>query len=333
MLIALIWLLSIATWLWLVVRVFSTSGVVAGLFTVFIWPSAIVSVVRQWNDPENSVARPFFATLIASVALYTFALRGVNELLAEHEARLAKGSGMTVADLVDDDDPISESIRLRAALEAMASQRGEVSIPPAHATLAIPAHFRLIPRSAIDRVATEVSGGMLEPTIVGWLVHDSVSNTDLVEDEDAWLIEVSYAPIGHVSASDDADLAGAALAEENRRLMAEYGGGDFSFVSFAHTPAWRADIGALTWGERLSYVDEPDPLIDCYASKPTREGVIEFFVEYMPERRSELCLRSVRLMAASTRFDPDWSWDDYSFFTDRRAGADFEDLVTGAAFE
>lgn len=330
MLIALIWIVSIVCWLWLVLRVFRVSGALSGVIALLLWPLAIIDVVRHWNDDENTVAWPWFATLLASVALYAFALRGFNEFVADQDARFAKAqAGAPMDAFHDEDDPVSDAIRLRQALEQLQVQRGEVSIAAAHATLSIPRHFRLVPRRSLEALSTQLGGGQIEPRVFGWLVHDSV---DLVDD-DAWFVEVAYAPIGHVSASDAQDLASADLVEANRELTAQYADGEYAFDAFEHVPSWRDDIGTLAWGETLEYSDEPEKLIDCYAAKPTRAGVIEFMVEYMSKSRSELCLRSVRLMAASTRFDAGWAWQDYSFWRDERAGADFADLVTGAAFE
>ncbi|HVF35918.1 MAG TPA: DUF2167 domain-containing protein, partial [Candidatus Saccharimonadia bacterium] len=247
----------------------------------------------------------------------------------EQDARLAKAAGSPMQSLDAADDPVSEAIRLRQAFEQLEVQRGIVTIGAAHATLSIPTHFRLVPRRSIEALSTRLGGGPVERDLFGWLVHDSVD----LADDDAWFIAVSYSPIGHVSASDAEDLSSPDLVEANRKLTAQYAGGEYAFDAFEHVPAWREDIGTLAWGETLAYTDNSEKLIDCYAVKPTRAGVIAFMAEYMPKARSELCLRSVRLMAASTRFDAGWGWDDYSFFRDSRAGADFADVVTGAAFE
>ncbi|HET9484566.1 MAG TPA: DUF2167 domain-containing protein [Xanthomonadales bacterium] len=327
--IVLLWVASIFCWLWLVVRVSRASGTLPAVLAFVVWPIAIIDVIKHWKDEANSVAWPYFATLIATVALYTFALRGFNEFVAEQDARLSKAAGGSMQQFVDEDDPISDEIRLRQAIEGMEVRRGEVSIPEAHAKLDIPEHFRLVPRRSLDAVAVQLGGEATDPNVFGWLVHDSVH----LLDDDAWFIEVTYTPIGHVAAGDAEDLAGEDLVEANREITAQYSGGEYTFASFAHVPAWREDIGTLAWGERLKYSDEPEPLIDCYAAKPTRAGVITFLAEYMPEGRSELCLRSVRLMAARTHFDPDWSWHDYSFWRDPRSGSELADLVTGAAFE
>ncbi len=327
MLIVFLWIASIVCWLWLVVRVFRASGALIGILTLLFWPLAIIDVVRHWNDRDNSVAWPYFATLIASVALYTFALRGINTFLEEQE-RLAKGD--SIADFVDEDDPVSAQIRLQQAFSRLQIQRGEVSIPDAHATLAIPQHFRLIPRRSVDGLMMELGVEPVPDTLFGWLVHDSVELTDF---DDAWLIEAHYRPIGHVGESDAADLADPHVYSKTRRLTDLYGAGEYTFEKFAHEPVFLAGTGTLTWGETLHYAEDREQLIDCYAMKPTREGVLQFHVEFMEERRSELCLRSVRLMAQSTRFDRDWGWNDYSFFRDSRSGSDLADLVSGAAFE
>lgn len=326
-LVILVWVAFAACWLWLVIRVFSVSGVLSGILTFLFWPVAIIDTVRNWSDPPNSVARPFFATLLTFVALYAFALRFGAEVMDAHEAMLAKGDGGVFA--ATEDDPASVEIRLRQALSRLQVQRGEVSIPQAHATLAVPTHFRLVPKRSVEALAVELGGSAPDPDLFGWLVHDSVD----LADDDAWFIEVRYSAIGHVSESDPTELGGPELVEANREITERYADGTYRFDAFAHPPTWREDIGTLAWGETLSYTDEPEPLIDCYAVKPTREGVIEFTVEYMDQDRSELCLRSVRLMAASTRFDPGWAWDDYSFWRDKRSGSDFADVVTGAVYE
>jgi uncharacterized membrane-anchored protein len=326
-LIILLWVAFAACWLWLVIRVFSASGLLAGILAFICWPVAIIDTIKHWNDPPNSVARPFFATLLAFAALWTFALRFQVEVMEAHEAMLAKGDGGVLG--AAEGDPESMAMRLRQAMSRLQVQRGEVSIPQAHATLAIPQHFRLVPKRSIEALAAELGGYPPDPDLFGWLVHDSVD----VADDDAWFIEVHYNDVGHVSESDPEELGGPELVAANREVTDRYAGGEYRFESFAHAPTWREDIGTLAWGETLSYSDEPEALVDCYAVKPTREGVIEFVVEYMEKERSELCLRSVRLMAASTRFDPGWAWEDYSFWRDKRSGSDFADVVTGAVFE
>ncbi|HVF62905.1 MAG TPA: hypothetical protein VNE58_02790, partial [Casimicrobiaceae bacterium] len=112
MLIALLWIVSLVCWLWLVVRVFRASGALSGIIAFLLWPLAIIDVVRHWKDDTNSVAWPWFATLLASVALYTFALRGFNEFVAEQDARLVKAAGSPMQSFQDEDDPVSDEIRL-----------------------------------------------------------------------------------------------------------------------------------------------------------------------------------------------------------------------------
>jgi uncharacterized membrane-anchored protein len=326
-LIIFLWVVFAGCWLWLLVRVFSASGFLAGALTFICWPVAIIDTIKHWNDPPNSVARPFFATLLAFAALYTFALRGAAAFLAEHEAMLAKSGG--VGQFQDDEDPVAAEIRLRQAVDRLQVQRGEISIAQAHATLAIPEHFRLVPRRSLDALIAELGGESLHPDVFGWLVHDSVH----LADDDAWFVEVSYSRIGHVAASDPGELGDPGLAEEARTLTTEYAD-NYAFEDFVHAPQWRDDIATLTWGEAIRYSDEgsDETLIDCYAAKPTREGLIEYVVEYVDPKRGELCLRSVRLMAALTRFDAGWAWDDYSFWRDKRSGHALTDVVTRGAY-
>jgi hypothetical protein len=312
--------------IWLVVQVARTAGAGWAILTFFFSPAAGLLLVRDWDDAK-SIA-PAYLVAMATLALYLFvAIPQMRDAMGD--AALMAGQGDGVHQLIDGDDPEADAMRLRQALGRVQFQRGEISIPAAHATLAIPRHFKLVPRASIEMLAADLDGTPPAPHVFGWLVHETVD----LADEDSWLVEVAYVPIGHVAEGDADELDDPALAEANRLATEGYAEGEYAFDSFLRAPAWREDIGTLAWGEWLEYADEPDKLLDCYAVKPTREGVIMFLAEYMPAARAELCERSVRLLAASTRFDRDWDYRDYSFWRDDRSGSGLADLVTGAAFE
>ena len=312
--------------IWLVVQVARTAGAGWAVLTFFFSPAAGLLLLRDWDDAK--AIAPAYLVAMGTLALYLFvAIPQLREAVGDGALLANQGGGMQ--QFADDEDPEAAAMRLRQALGRVQYQRGEVSIPAAHATLAIPRHFKLVPRRSIEALTAELDGTPPAPQVFGWLVHESID----LADEDSWFIEVGYLPIGHVAASDASTLEDPALAEKNREVTAEYAGGEYAFDSFSRAPAWRDDIGTLAWGEWLKYADEPDKLLDCYAMKPSREGVVTFLVEYMPASRTELCERSVRLMAASTRFDRDWGYGDYAFWRDSRSGSELADLVTGAAFE
>lgn len=68
--------------IWMVIKIARSSGILAVL-TFFFWPLALVSLVRNWGDPDTDIRIPFFATVAALVLSVVMANRGVDQVMIE----------------------------------------------------------------------------------------------------------------------------------------------------------------------------------------------------------------------------------------------------------
>ena len=68
--------------IWMVVKIARGSALLA-IATFFIWPLAIVSLFRNWRDPDTDIRIPFFAFMLALGLSLFMAKRGVNQAYIE----------------------------------------------------------------------------------------------------------------------------------------------------------------------------------------------------------------------------------------------------------
>lgn len=313
----------LVAYVWLVIRCFKADGALIGLLTALFPLVAIISVI-QHRGTSASVARPFVWMLLGTVGMWATTMHLVAEAQKQLMAAAEQDGAMTIEDLVAGDDPIRARIRLAQAQASVAFQRGEVSLPMAHAKLDVPQHFRFAPRPGLAAMAAQL-GTELPGDLVGWLVHDSVS----LEDDDAWFVAVSWKDIGHVAQSEPDELSTALLTPALKATIDASSDGSYQFAAFAHAPKWRAEDGLLAWGESYAF-DDGSTGVDCYALRPASEGALEFAIEDFdatPES-TELCLRAVRLGAAKVRYDRGYRYGDYSFWKHSRSGADLAEMIT-----
>lgn len=215
-----------------------------------------------------------------------------------------------------------DELALQNEVSLLSYRFGGVEFVDAHALLQLPRGFRWAHRFALTRIAA-LRGTPIEPLSLGWVVHERVD----LADPTAWYVELLWIESGHMAlppaggdfASVLAPLAGQPLADGSGRSL----GVD------AYAPTWIADSGTLTWAVH----DDPlslDPGADLLAAKPLRHGVLLFVAHNLDEARHELGLRATRLLAASTRPDPNWSHADFQAGSDQQADQPLFDWVLGA---
>lgn len=79
---ALYYLFAFVMIIWMVIKISRGSGLLA-IATFFIWPLAIVSLVRNWGDKDTDIRIPFFACVLA-LGLSVFMVgRGVDRAMIE----------------------------------------------------------------------------------------------------------------------------------------------------------------------------------------------------------------------------------------------------------
>lgn len=324
-------LLSLAglIYLFMVTRVWQASRKLAVGMMLFM-PTGLYVLVRYWHDRELGVRVPLlaaFAMFGASAALLAPDLRRLEVYASEAEAATTPPAPKARAG-----DGPDDRLRLSIALARLPQRAGRVEIEAARAAIEVPPHFRFVDRAGLQALYEEI-GAELSPSSVGWLVHDEVD----LGAEEAWFVEVEWLGDGYVGENGFAARPRAQVLAEAQNAIArlsERQGGEaqgFSLVRYAEEPAFDAERDSATWVEELAYAGDAEHRLDCYAAKLGRSGALLFSILEVGMRRQELCLRSVRLVAGRTRFDPGQAYADHSSLFDRKANYDLAAMISGAA--
>lgn len=307
-----------------VVRVWRRSYI-EGFLMVFFWPIGLYALFKYWGEKEDSPRTPLLLALAvfgvwASIIGWGFMhtptqiASGDEEMMSPAE----EGGGDTIAD----------HVKRSVAIANLRRQTGSVDIPDAPVSIDVPEHFRFIDRASL---LNAFSGTDDEPddSTVGWLVHERV---DLSSDQ-AWHVEVNYLGDGYVASSDFAPLGGDALlarAQESARKLAEGDDEGAQLLRFAEAPTFDPASARVNWVEEVAQRGHSSPTLDCYAIHLGRKGAVFFSIIDAAAKRQELCLRSVRMLAAHAHFGPGQTYADHSRALDRNAPYTLADLVSGA---
>lgn len=315
-----------------VTRVWQASKGLAIGMLLFL-PVGLYVLVRHWSDKDLGARLP----LLAAVALFgvSWALFARDAQEFRRYADEPEGSEAAAPPApakARAGDALDERLRLSIALARLRPQGGRVEIAPAAATIEVPAHFRFVDRDGLQALYEDV-GGSLGLTSVGWLVHESVE----LGSEDAWFVEIEWLGDGYVRENGFATRTSAQLlvdAQDAAARLSERRGADepdFRLVRYVEVPSFDVGRDSATWVEELAYEGDDEHRLDCYAVKLGRRGALLFSILEVGTKRRELCLRSVRLAANRTTFDPGQAYADHSRLFDRKAEYDLAAIVSGAA--
>lgn len=207
--------------------------------------------------------------------------------------------------------------------------QGKLLLSDTGAELVVPAHWRFVEAAPLREA---LSGTKHFPGlgVIGWLVHERV---DIAQLDTIWYVEVYAEQMGHVSAKgvDDSDLEyrkGEATSKLSSQAMTA-GDASFSFSKFVEAPKYDSAFDRAVWVNEMSYPGETELLLDCYAVKLGKEAQIWFRMREQFAGVRELCVRSVRLMAAKTTFGADLSYSDYTWLVDDGSGFDLGEVIAG----
>jgi hypothetical protein len=78
-LLLLLMFLTFAFNIWLLVRIWKSSPLIA-IISFFFFPASIISLVQNWDDEELDVRVPFFATCGAYLALVLVATKMMSKI-------------------------------------------------------------------------------------------------------------------------------------------------------------------------------------------------------------------------------------------------------------
>lgn len=326
-------LLSLAglIYLFAVARLWSSNKGLAIGALLFL-PIGLYALVRYWNDKDVSVRVPLLAAIALFGVSWGLFARDLQQLERYASEEGVEGAVSPVSAKLRASDALDDKLRLSIALAKLPLRNGRVEIAPAPAAIEVPPHFRFIDRAGLETMYQEI-GGSLEHSTVGWLVHESV---DLGTDG-AWFVEVEWLGDGYVRATGFADRTPVQMLTEARSAVAKLSerqgedAQDFQLVRYAETPVFDADGDHATWVEELAYEGENEHRLDCYAAKLGRGGALLFSILEIGMKRQELCLRSVRLAAGRTAFDPGQAYADHSGWFDRKARYDLAAVISGEA--
>lgn len=294
-----------------------------GVLSFLFVPVGVYAMVRYWSTEEDNPRVPVLVALALLGSWIGLLAWGATYAPQERYAGEFTDSGA-----FEGDDSLADRVRRRVAFAALPYRAGTIALPQAQARLDLPSHFRFVSSEALRGAGIEVDE-LPHATALGWVVHESV---DLASDT-AWYIDLDWFGEGFVSADRLAVYGNDALLAEARATAERLSGFDdapeFELTRFAETPVYNVSDALLTWVEEIRYADEGIPSRDCYAIRLGRGGALQFSIQGMAPARQELCLRAVRLAAASSRFLEDRAYADYSRLFDKKSRFDLVDLVTG----
>ncbi len=321
---------SFVLWIWLIVSAWRV-GTTWGLLTLIFWPIALVPLIQTWKS-DGDLRLPFFLLLVSSIVqtkLWLDQREQQQALLSELGDESFEQSALAEAPPADTgfDDEIAARIRWQQTIDNLSYRHGEIELRPAKAALELPESFRFIGRASVDRVL-KVMGEEAIDELQGWVIHQSVN---LVKD-DAWAIEVLWWDDGFLPLRSLATLtadelwADALVANAELSALNEaqgYWGHDL--LSYGVPPTAEGDL--VYWAKRLAF-DDGSTSIDCHALKRGRNGWLEFTLQFMPVEQLELCLRSVRLIAARADYEHGSAARDASR-RERNPDYSLVDVITG----
>jgi len=297
-------------------------SVLGALCVIFFSPLAgLWALIRYWNEPEVRVRVPLLASLlIFGVWIGVFA-HGVSEGTAE----LARHRNMP------HESDAQVQARIAADLSRLPMKGGRVELAKDKADIDVPSHFRFARRAVIMALYAKY-GTLIDKTTAGWMVHESVD----LADDDAWLVEIDWNPVGYVEEGSFVTLSSESLLardQENDRLINTKQGMDpaeHRIVRYAEDPQMISDQHTVTWVEEFTDSEKEEHRLDCYAVKLGRGGYFMYAMTDVAKTRQELCLRAVRLAAARTALASGQGYGDHSSFFDHKSKFDLAAIVTGA---
>ena len=294
-----------------------------GVLSFLLLPVGVYATVRYWRAEDDNPRVPVLVALaLAGVWLGMLAFTvgaGSGEDVAgesRESGEYAQGAG---------DDATSASARRSVSLAGLPYRRGIVELADVQAQIDVPTHFRFVPAAAL-RAAGLAPGAVPHAKSIGWIVHEGV---DLAAG-DAWYVEVDWFGEGFVGSERLTAYGNAALLAEARATAARLAGSgarEGELVRFAETPVFDVSDARLTWVAETDHAGERT--LHCHAVKLGRSGALQFSIASMAPERGELCLRAVRLAAASSRFNANRGFADYSRLFDTKSPFDLVDIVTG----
>lgn len=292
------------------------------VFTLLLPPLALYTIAKYWGEREANprwyllaglVLLGFGAAVLGGHLLNTPVSHDVD-WLRSHDADEARRAA-------------SARARRARALASLVRSSGSMEIPNAVAGIAVPQHFRFIERAELVRAFGGTADAPADDT-VGWLVHERVDLTT----SNAWHVRVDYRGDGYVAnrglgATDSAALL--AALQQARQPAADDPQEPPQVLGFADLPTFDPITARATWVLTLARPRSQVQIVECHAARLGRKGVVLFTIEDMAAARQELCLRSVRLLAAHVQFGVGQSWTDHSRMLDRNAPYGLADLITG----
>ena len=309
-----------------VVRVWRLDRAIA-VFMFFFWPVGFYALFKYWGEKESSPRTPLLLALAIMGAWGGFIGWGFMHTptqVASDDAEMMSptedGGGDTIAD----------HVKRSVAIANLRRQTGSVDIPDAPVSIDVPAHFRFIDRASLLNAFSGTSDEPDDGTI-GWLVHERV---DLSSNQ-AWHVQVNYRGDGYIASNDFATAGGDALlarAQGAARKVAVDADDGVQLLRFAEAPTFDPAAARVNWVEEVSQNGHASPTLDCYAVQLGRKGAVFFSIVDAATQRQELCLRSVRMLAAHAHFGPGQTYADHSGALDRKAPYTLTDLVTGEYF-
>lgn len=293
------------------------------VFTLLLPPLALYAIAKYWGE-RHANPRWYLlgGLLLLGVTGGTLGWQMLHttdshdaDWLRSHDADEARRAA-------------SARARRARALASLVRGSGTIEIPNAAATIAVPEHFRFIDRAELVRAFGGTADAPAEDT-VGWLVHERVDLTVA----NAWHVRLTWRGDGYVAsgglASADSEALLAAMRAA-RQAAAGDGADEIAQVQgFADLPTFDPTSARATWVVTLARPRSEQQQLECHAVQLGRKGSVLFTIEDMAASREELCLRSVRLLAAHVHFGVGQTYAEHSRMLDRNAPYTLTDLITG----
>lgn len=218
----------------------------------------------------------------------------------------------------------------RGIWESLDRQKGEVKIPSANVTFAVPEDYYFLNPSDAEKVLTEVWGNPPGSAVLGMLFPEEFTPFD----ENAWAVTVEYEEDGYVSDDDAAEIDYSDLLKdmqadtrEASKQRVTQGYGTIELVGWAAEPFYNQQTHKMHWAQELSFGNEANTLNYNVRALGRRGVLVLNFIANIDQ--TELISTNLDTVMAMAEFDQGSRYEDFQPGVDKVAAYGLGALVAG----
>jgi uncharacterized membrane-anchored protein len=222
---------------------------------------------------------------------------------------------------------------IRKFVDSLQFKTGRVSVPKAHATLALTPDFRFLDEHDAQRVLEQLWGNPPDRDVLGMLVPTSSS---LADPKGSWAVVITYVSDGHVSDADASKIDYAQMlkdmqdnARETNAERKKRGYGEVEIVGWATPPRYDAATNKIYWAKELNFSDAHEHTLNYDIRVLGRSGYLSLNAVAGMSQLDTVQSQMPNVLAM-TEFDQGQRYTDFNASTDKIAAYGIGALVAGA---